>query len=414
MAKTKKSWPRTIQVGSAVVRVYEVRHATSATGKAYVVAYVTPAGRRTKKFADPDRALEEARLQAGNLAAGRVEAAETTVGEREELQAARMLAGDVPLLAALEEWAKARKLTNGELIRAAESWRDRHRAKIERVTVGDAITRYTKAKTALGKDTARTAQTHLKQLRVALGDYAIADVTEAMLTSYLASIEHPVSRNTHRKKLVTLWRWCRLKNLLPKDARTVAEDVERATEPPNEIGVITPAVFGDLLRFTRETLPADLPALVIAGFAGLRRTEVHGQKWSDIDLEDGHLVVTSAKKGTPARRLVKLCPAAVQWLMLAQNKRGMVCDGVALDRVRKAAVEAGFKLPKNCLRHGYISAAVAKSGNVAQVALDSGNSPQIIHAHYRALMRQRDGGTWFETSPTSKRGELVAMKEASA
>ena len=45
-----------------------------------------------------------------------------TRGERDELQAARALCGDVPLLAALDEWLKVRTLTQGNPLAAAEAW----------------------------------------------------------------------------------------------------------------------------------------------------------------------------------------------------------------------------------------------------------------------------------------------------
>lgn len=41
----KPEWPRSVTVGSVVVKVYEVEHPTNASGKTYVVSYRTPTGR---------------------------------------------------------------------------------------------------------------------------------------------------------------------------------------------------------------------------------------------------------------------------------------------------------------------------------------------------------------------------------
>ncbi len=398
----KPAWPKSITAGSVTLKVYEVSHPTNASGKAYMLAYSTPRGRKTIKFANPDKALKEAKLKAEQLAAGKIEAAELSAGDREELHAARKLAGSTPLLAALREWAKAHQLTNGELMRAAESWRNRHKAKIENITVNHAIDRYTKAKTALGKENARTSRSHLNALREAFGDQNIADITAQALNEYLGRYAHPVSRNTHRKKIVALWRWSRNENLLPQDARTEAERLERAKEPDNKKGIISPETFRGLLSLVKEKIPEDLPALVVACFAGLRTDEVHSQKWSDIDLEDAHVNVTGAKEGTPARRLVPLCKPAVAWLLTCPNRSGFLCDGKSIERIRKAGIEAGFNLPFNCFRHTYISAAVASTGNLPQVALDSGNSPKEIHKHYRALMKTRVADEWFSIMPSSE------------
>lgn len=66
----------------------------------------------------------------------------------------------------------------------------------------------------------------------------------------------------------------------------------------------------------------DLVAVaVLAGFAGLRRVELHAQAWEDVDLKRGLLRVTATKKGTVAYRLVHLCPAAVEWLAGSERQK---------------------------------------------------------------------------------------------
>jgi hypothetical protein len=118
----KRDWPRTIAAGSASVKIYQVAHETNASGKAYVLVWRTPAGRKSQKFADARAAIVEGKLKAAQLGAGRVEGADMTRGDRDELQAARQLAKGVPLLAALQEWAKGRELTAGNVLGACEAW----------------------------------------------------------------------------------------------------------------------------------------------------------------------------------------------------------------------------------------------------------------------------------------------------
>jgi integrase len=328
-----------------------------------------------------------------------VEATEVSRADREELFAARKLSGDVPLLAALKEWRKAANLTQGQVITAAEAWKARNRGEIDRATVGEALTRFLRDKKKLGYHTAANHGSILKAVRGALGDYQIAQVSASMIDGYLGKIAHPVTRNTHRKRVVTLWRWAQSKNLLPRDAKTEADQTSRSREQAPEVGIISAETYGKLLERVRVKEPADLAALVLAGFCGLRRGEIHGQHWDDVKLDVKHVRVTTAKKGTPARRLVPLSDAAVEWLMLCPKRKGAVCDGMAMDRVRKLGVEAEFVLPENCFRHSYISHHVAAIGNVPQAALDSGNSVQIIHRHYRELVTPAEGAEWFAIKP---------------
>lgn len=53
----------------------------------------------------------------------------------------------------------------------------------------------------------------------------------------------------------------------------------------------------------------------------------------------------------------------------------------------------------NALRHSFISYRVADIENVAQVALEAGNSPQMIFKHYRELVRPVDAKMWFSIAP---------------
>ena len=116
------SWPKTIAVGHARVKVYRNAHPGTASGWIHVVAWQTPTGRKREKFADRLEALTEARTKAAQLSAGRVEGASMSTGDRDELQAARAIAGSVPLLAALQEWAKGRELTGANILSACEAW----------------------------------------------------------------------------------------------------------------------------------------------------------------------------------------------------------------------------------------------------------------------------------------------------
>ncbi len=138
------------------MKIYRVKHKTMADGCAYVVAWVSGGRRRLQQFADESTAMEEARLKAAQLAEGRVEAADLTRGDREELQAARQLCADVPVLSALEEWRKARDLTQGHLIAAAEAWASRNTTKFKRIKVADAIDAFIVSKEKAGKQGERT------------------------------------------------------------------------------------------------------------------------------------------------------------------------------------------------------------------------------------------------------------------
>lgn len=388
----------TIRRGAVSTCVYQF---TRKDGRiVYTAAWNIGERRFTRQFSTYAAAHGEASLKADQLAAGRINAASTLTAEDGNLLIkARQLAGDVPVLAALQEWAKARELTNGHVIAAAEAFAARHGQGTKAVTVAQALKEFLAAKTKAGKQVATDHASIFTSIRDDLGTFDMGSVGSHQLDAWLSKRDNPVSRNTYRKRIVSLWRWAQKKRYVPRDGRTEAELTERAHEDAPEIGIISAKTFEALLVYFRAHHLDLLAALVVAGFGGLRRAEVHAQSWADISLEKGHLRVTKGKRGTPARRLVPLAAAAVEWLLLCAERKGALCDGLAIDRIRLIARNAGFDLPENCFRHSYISHRVAATGDIPRVSLDAGNSPREINRHYRELVSEAEGEEWFEVRP---------------
>lgn len=140
-------WPRVIAIGNARVKIYRNAEPTNASGVAYILAWKGPKRRERKKFAQESDAIAEARLKCSQINAGRIEGSEMTREDRDELQAARALTQGMPLLASLEEWAKARQLTTGNVLAACEAWASRTGTAHKRVTVATAVNEFLKAKT---------------------------------------------------------------------------------------------------------------------------------------------------------------------------------------------------------------------------------------------------------------------------
>ena len=419
--KGKRDWPRVITAGSARVKVYQVIHPSNQSGKAYVLAWATPEGRKTQKFADPSEAIEEGRLKAAQLAAGRIEGASMSRSDRDELQAAKSLSGDVPLLAALHEWLKVRELTKGHGIAAAELWAQRNVATFKRIKVADAIDAFIKGKERAGKQGERTYRSKLNPLAKFFPDRFIDAITPQELTAYLEQYADGVTRNDYRKRAVALWRWCRKNSYIPHGMQLEIENTERADEQKTDIGIISAETYRKLLEHFRAKHPEHLAALVLAGFCGLRSDEIHGklsdrskrQSWEDINLARKFLNVTVAKKNTPEWRLVTLLDVAIEWLLLCPNRQGPVCGAGAMVKVRALAGQAKFNLPKNCFRHSWITYMVALTGDKAATATEAGNSVAQIDRRYRRPVPKEEGQALFAIRPGTV-GEIIPMGKAAS
>jgi hypothetical protein len=84
----------------------------------------------------------------------------------------------------------------------------------------------------------------------------------------------------------------------------------------------------------------------------------------------------------------------------------------------EAVRRAGVEPVANGLRHSFISYRVAKIKDVQQVALEAGNSPQMIFSNYRDV-KTRDGklvtpalaAAWFKVLPSGP-ANVVAFAKA--
>lgn len=82
---------------------------------------------------------------------------------------------------------------------------------------------------------------------------------------------------------------------------------------------------------------------------------------------------------------------------------------------QQVANDAGIEWKNNALRHTCISAKVAITRNVPQVAYESGNSVSIIKRHYLDLMPPSLAEAWFAVTPKSVyeyRQEMASKKKA--
>jgi integrase len=193
-----------------------------------------------------------------------------------------------------------------------------------------------------------------------------------------------------------LFAFAQSRGYLPKGARE-ADELVRMKEPPKPIGIFKPEQMQMLLMHADEKL---IPFLTIGAFAGLRHAEILRLDWSEVDLESGHIELKANKAKTASRRLVPIPGNLKAWLKDRHQQTGKVVPQPQITAsVSALAKSAKIKWPHNALRHSYISYRVAEIQNVAQVALEAGNSLNIIFSNYRELAKAADAKKWFAITP---------------
>ena len=216
------------------------------------------------------------------------------------------------------------------------------------------------------------------------------------------------TKNNYRKSIATLLSFARTKGFLPRGQKTEAEFSTRFDDKGSAIGVYSAAELAILLTHIANKF---IPFVSIAAFAGLRSSEIVRLEWQDIRWEHGDIQLARHQAKTASRPLSPLLPGLREWLTpfrresgpALQNIKDEFALAVQFRRAVNAIVDADGKplimLIHNCLRHSFISYRMAIVKSAPAVALEAGNSPAIIFAHYRELRTEAEAQAWFSVVP---------------
>lgn len=186
------------------------------------------------------------------------------------------------------------------------------------------------------------------------------------------------------------------------------DEVEMAAESDFVIDIFTPDEMEKLLKHAEPVL---VPVLAIGAFAGLRTAEIERLDWAEVNLKTRLIEVKAQKAKTRARRLVPITKNLATWLKPLAQSAGKVWPQSApylFELQREAGKAAGVPWKHNALRHSFISYRLALVKGVDQVALEAGNSAQMIFQHYRELVTEKAAKAWFGITPES----IQALQEA--
>ncbi len=455
-AKTPDGFPKRLKEGNAEVTIYRQRNPSrrrnpdsrkwELTGKVFdefVLAYYQgtrqAAGQTTGQFKTVPKLV---RRKFGNLAAAEKEA-------RFVLTKLSNAEGDILKLTGLDratyvhsiqkltEWRHGADLNSAindylsavKRLPEAVSLNDcvtfylsRHPAGLPRKTVREILAEMLEVKTNAG-----ISEPYAKELRLRLSRFAdtfevpISSVSSKQIQDWL--MNRRVSgrtQNNYRRLISTLFKFAIRRGYLPRDHDELS-GVEKIRDSGGEIEVFTSDELRRLFAAcvtpvkergkwrTREDM---IPYLAIGAFCGLRAAEIQRLDWSEVHLTglERFIEVKASKAKTASRRTVPIPDNCAAWLAPYAKTLGPVA---AFERSDKQlfiylAGKAGLPWKHNGLRHSFISYRVAEIKNVHQVSLEAGNSPQMVFAHYRQLVRESEATDWFSISP-AEHSAIVPM-----
>jgi len=263
------------------------------------------------------------------------------------------------------------------------------------------------------KETSKeTGDYHLRDLRCRLRafvkayDCPIRMVTQEQLNTYVLGQDvRPRTRRNVRNTLANLFNYAKARGYLSANHPGVPA-LPGKRKIRGEVAVYAPEELVSLLAAAKPKIAL---AMAITAFAGIRAAELMRLSWKHVNFEERHIEVPAVHAKTGVRRLVPITDNLLAWLEKYKEKDGPICTYVQVsNQYLKAAEEAGVKWKRNGLRHSYVSYRVAEIANIGQVALESGNSPQVIQADYLKVVTQKLAQRWFSIYP----GEGIRDTEA--
>lgn len=317
---------------------------------------------------------------------------------------------------AAREYAEIRVLLAGKAtpMEVCRDWLKRHAVALPRVTVADAVAQLKKQAESDGKSSDRQKQLAAGLDAFALGfNYEVHELTPKMVADYLTGLAfRERTKRNHRDTIGFFNRWLVLRGYLAKGTDWLEGVQNYSARKQGEIVLYSAEEMRRLIAAADDRI---LPLIVIGGFAGLRHAEIARLDWQDIDLEEGFIEVKAHNAKTDLRRIVPIKENLKAFLLPLAKKHGKVITVEnTTKQLLKAAADTGDEAKEikplawkhNALRHTYISARVAESGDVPRVADEAGNSPQVIRTNYLKRIRPA-AAEWFgimpvKSSPASK------------
>lgn len=424
--KNVRSWPVKVPSGSFTVKIYRIKNKKR---RSFMVSYFVGDKRKQKMFVDFEEAYEEAKGASEDVNNGETTDINLSNADRVMLNHATeaVRPTGVPLDLAAKEYAAAWELTGGAVLEAAREFNRLKLHKLPSKLVPVAVKEMLEAKEKEG-----ASKQYLKALRVYLNKFStsfqseLKSVTTGDVGDFLREMKgSPRSKNNARQVLGAFYKFAKERGWVGRDHDVVGL-VPKFKQRAGTIEIFTPWELVQYLNSVRDEL---LPFLAIGAFAGLRHAEIERLDWREVRLADKFIEVTAGKSKTASRRLVPITDNLARWLAPHAQKAGRVVPfenvnkqigwlvrdtNEALKAEAKKAKKDPEKAPnlkwkKNALRHSFISYRLADVQSAAQVALEAGNSPQIIFQHYRELVRPKDAKSWFSVAPGTD-GKIVYLE----
>ncbi len=256
----------------------------------------------------------------------------------------------------------------------------------------------------------------LRRFAGSFSGYAVCDLGKHDLDTFMSAKAvaefSAKSRNHHRAAVRQFLEWAARKDYLPVGHRLLEADaLRREHANTTEVHCYTANEFRALLERADGSMQA---IIALGGLAGLRTQELLRLDWADVWRVKGHVEITAGKAKTRQRRLVEIRPALAAWLQpFRQFKTGLLwtnTESVFVKTSRDLWAAAEVIRKANGLRHSFCSYAYVLHGEIG-TAQQAGNSPSMIHGHYKGLATKKEAEAWFAVKPAKSATNIMPLTQ---
>jgi integrase len=270
------------------------------------------------------------------------------------------------------------------------------------------------------KELDRISQAHLRDLRSRLRRFAahfkgrrVNQILAAEINDWLRlSSFTPANQLNFYRAVQNLFNYAIRRQLLIENP---IKYVPKVRTPEGEIEIYAPEEMEALLI---HAAPDIVPYLAIGAFAGLRSAELQRLEWKAVDLQSGYITVTADIAKTASRRIVPIASNLREWLLPEANRYPEVLPkhlrNTFRTLARQACSKAGMRWKNNALRHSFGSYRMAQNKNAHTTADDMGNSPGVVHRHYRQPVTPEQAEKYWSIRPQQPESEKVIAMPAAA
>lgn len=234
----------------------------------------------------------------------------------------------------------------------------------------------------------------LKRMEGYFGEILLTDISPEKLTAWLAGLPlAPRTKRRHRAYGHQILEAALKRGFLAANPMKRVETFPTSEKEEEEISILTPEQVSRLLECAGPELR---PFYALASFAGIRWGEIARLDWSDI--REKEILIKAGKAKTRSRRVIEINETLRRFLEPCRGHSGpLLPHPRSLERKRRRIErEAGLTpWPNNCLRHSFISYYYALTHDEKKTAAMAGNSPEMVHKHYRALTTRETAERYF-------------------